>query len=142
MTAAMALLGAEAEREETAALVEELLGGGRVEEREEDGEEGPRKEEEEEEEAREEGKGTEEETMEEADASAEGGKGRLHYKLLIREIRPLAKLAWPVVVAFLLQTSLNMVRRRATLRRSKGMDELRNELRNEGADERGRQGSE
>ena len=126
MTAAMALLGAEAEREETAALVE----GGRVEEREEEEEEeGPRK-------------GTEEETMEEADASAEGGKGRLHYKLLIREIRPLAKLAWPVVVAFLLQTSLNMVRRRATLRRSERMDELRNELRNEGADERGRQGSE
>jgi hypothetical protein len=43
------------------------------------------------------------------DAVSEDGRGRLHPRLLLREVLPLVRLAAPVVVAFLLQTSLNMV---------------------------------
>jgi len=38
------------------------------------------------------------------------GRGTLRLALLKQEVVPLARLAWPVVVAFLLQTSLNLVR--------------------------------
>jgi len=41
------------------------------------------------------------------------GRGMLRLALLKQEVAPLARLAWPVVVAFLFQTSLNLVRCRA-----------------------------